>query len=75
MPRDTHEITKDDIISLDDYELIRKEKRQESILRKKFRRIAIGPYATIQFESWESMWLQIQEMLRIEKGGDAQLCR
>ncbi|MEO9469584.1 DUF3501 family protein [Parasphingorhabdus sp.] len=73
MPRDSHVITKDDIISLADYELIRKEKRQESILRKKFRRLAIGPYATIQFESWESMWLQIQEMLRIEKGGDEQL--
>mgnify|MGYP005990477295 FL=1 len=73
MPRDTHEITRDDIISLSDYESIRKDKRQESILRKKYRRIAIGPYATIQFESWESMWLQIQEMLRIEKGGDEQL--
>jgi hypothetical protein len=73
MPRDTHEITRDDIISLQDYESIRTEKRQESILRKKFRRIAIGPYATIQFESWASMWLQIQEMLRIEKGGDEQL--
>tara|TARA_R110000772_G_scaffold14520_5_gene41920 strand:+ start:3314 stop:3907 length:594 start_codon:yes stop_codon:yes gene_type:complete len=73
MPRDEHVITKDDIISLNDYELIRKEKRQESILRKKFRRLAIGPYATIQFESWDSMWLQIQEMLRIEKGGDEQL--
>lgn len=73
MPRDEHVITKDDIISLEDYELIRKEKRQESILRKKFRRLAIGPYATIQFESWDSMWLQIQEMLRIEKGGDEQL--
>lgn len=73
MPRDTHEITRDDIISLQDYESIRTEKRQESILRKKFRRIAIGPYATIQFESWVSMWLQIQEMLRIEKGGDEQL--
>ena len=51
MPRDTHEITRDDIISLSDYESIRTEKRQGSILRKKFRRIAIGPFATIQFES------------------------
>ena len=73
MPRADHIITNDDIISLADYESIRKEKRQESILRKKFRRMAIGPYATIHFESWESMWLQIQEMLRIEKGGDEQL--
>ncbi|MEL6874894.1 MAG: DUF3501 family protein [Pseudomonadota bacterium] len=73
MPRDEHVITSDDIISLSDYELIRKEKRQESILRKKFRRLAIGPHATIQFESWDSMWLQVQEMLRIEKGGEEQL--
>jgi hypothetical protein len=73
MPRDNHEITRDDILSLSDYETIRAEKRQENILRKKFRRMAIGPYATIHFESWESMWLQIQEMLRIEKGGDEQL--
>ena len=29
MPRDTHEITRDDIISLSDYESIRKDKRQE----------------------------------------------
>lgn len=73
MPRDARVITKDDILSLSDYETIRAEKKQESILRKKFRRLAIGPYATIHFESWESMWLQIQEMLRIEKGGDEQL--
>src|SRR5690606_19060381 len=58
MPRDNHEITRDDILSLSDYETIRAEKRQENILRKKFRRMAIGPYATIHFESWESMWLQ-----------------
>ncbi len=73
MPRDTFEITPDDIISLSDYESIRKEKKQDHLLRKKFRQFAVGPHATIQFESWDSMWLQVQEMLRIEKGGDAQL--
>ncbi len=73
MPRNTHMILETDIMSLADYELIRKEKREESILRKRYRQIAIGPHATITFESWESMWLQIQEMLRIEKGGEEQL--
>jgi hypothetical protein len=73
MPRHQHIITAADILSQDDYETIRKEKREENILRKRYRQFAIGPHATITFESWDSMWLQIQEMLRIEKGGEAQL--
>jgi predicted SnoaL-like aldol condensation-catalyzing enzyme len=73
MPRDSYVITESDIMSPTDYELIRKEKREESILRKRYRQIAIGPHSTITFECWESMWLQIQEMLRIEKGGADQL--
>ncbi len=73
MPRDTREITPDDILSLGDYEQIRAEKREENVLRKKYRRLAIGPYATVYFESWDTMWLQVQEMLRIEKGGEEQL--
>ncbi len=73
MPRDQHIITQNDILSYSDYETIRKEKREENILRKKYRQFAIGPHATITFESWDSMWLQVQEMLRIEKGGAEQL--
>jgi len=73
MPRDTRSITAADILSLDQYELIRSDKKQEAIERKKLTRLSVGPYATVLFETWDSMWLQIQEMLRIEKGGDAQL--
>lgn len=73
MPRDTRTITADDILALDQYELIRKEKKEEAIARKELTRMAVGPHATILFETWDSMWLQIQEMLRIEKGGDEQL--
>ena len=40
---------------------------------KKNRRIEIGPYATLYFENYQSMWLQVQEMLRIEKGGTEQI--
>ena len=40
---------------------------------KKNRRIALGPYATFYFESFETMMAQVQEMLYIEKGGDEQL--
>jgi Protein of unknown function (DUF3501) len=73
MSRQSHIITHADILPLADYETIRSEKREENILRKKYRQMAVGPYATITFESWDSMWLQVQEMLRIEKGGEEQL--
>lgn len=73
MPRSQHTITAEDILPLDQYELIRADKKQEAILRKKLTSLAVGPNATALFESWDSMWLQIQEMLRIEKGGEEQL--
>ncbi len=73
MPRDQFIITEADILPPADYELIRKEKREENILRKRYRQFSIGPHATMTFESWDSMWLQVQEMLRIEKGGAEQL--
>lgn len=73
MPRDTCTITRDDIMPLDVFETIRPEKRQDNLLRKKYRRLGIGPHATIIFENWDSMWWQVQEMLRIEKGGEEQI--
>ena len=73
MPRDARTITPADILPVEEYELIRKDKKQEAIERKKLSRLNIGPNAVILFENWDSMWLQIQEMLRIEKGGEAQL--
>ena len=73
MPRDTRTITPGDIMSLDQFETIRAEKRQDNLIRKRFRRVAIGLHATIIFENWDSMWWQVQEMLRVEKGGEAQI--
>ncbi|MEY4473926.1 MAG: hypothetical protein RL671_2230 [Pseudomonadota bacterium] len=73
MPRNARTITADDILPLDRYELIRNDKKQEALLRKKLTRMGVGPHATALFETWDSMWLQVQEMLRIEKGGSDQL--
>lgn len=73
MPRDQRTITSADILPVEQYQAIRAEKRTEAIARKKLTRISVGPYATALFETWDSMWLQVQEMLRIEKGGDAQI--
>ena len=73
MPREKKEIVKEDIMSLDIYTKNRKELRKSIVSFKKYRRIALGPYATFYFESYETMLAQVQEMLYIEKGGDEQL--
>jgi hypothetical protein len=66
-------ITPADILSDADYNARRAELRAASIADKKNRRIEIGPYSTLYFENYQSMWLQVQEMLRIEKGGAEQV--
>jgi hypothetical protein len=73
MPKDKKEIQKEDIMSLDVYLKNRKELRKNIVEFKKDRRIALGPYATFYFESYETMLAQVQEMLYIEKGGEEQL--
>ena len=73
MPRQKREIQKEDIMPLDVYTKNRRELRKNIVDFKKNRRIALGPYATFYFESYETMLAQVQEMLYIEKGGDEQL--
>ena len=73
MPKEKKEILKEDIMPLDIYIKNRKELRKNIVSFKKDRRIALGPYATFYFESYETMLAQVQEMLYIEKGGDEQL--
>ena len=73
VPREKKEIQKEDIMPLDVYIKNRKELRKNIVSFKKDRRIALGPYATFYFESYETMLAQVQEMLYIEKGGEEQL--
>ena len=73
MPREKREIQKSDIMPIDEYIKGRKELRKNIVDFKKNRRVALGPYATFYFESYETMLAQVQEMLYIEKGGDEQL--
>ena len=73
MSKEKTKIEKEDLISADIYAKNRKQIRQDLIEFKKNRRIALGPYATFYFESFETMVAQVQEMLHIEKGGDEQL--
>ena len=73
MGKQAREVSKADIIPLEQYSKDRKQLRKEIIEFKKTRRVPLGPYATFYFECYETMLAQIQEMLYIEKGGDDQL--
>ena len=73
MSREKRVIEKEDIMPLDVYIGKRRELRKNIVDYKKNRRVAVGPYATFYFESYETMLAQVQEMLYIEKGGDEQL--
>ena len=62
-----------DVLPADEYARRRKELRRNVVQLKRLRRMEVGPVATLHFENFETMLMQIQEMLHIEKGGDAQL--
>ncbi|MGB8277437.1 MAG: DUF3501 family protein [Methylovirgula sp.] len=66
-------LTAADIMPMADYGKIRKEKRSEISERKRFRHIEVGPFVTFYFENFDTMWMQVHEMLYIEKGGEAQI--
>lgn len=66
-------ITPADILSAAEYDQQRKALKANLIPMKKLRRIEVGPFATFYFENYATMWLQVQEMLRIEKGGAEQV--
>lgn len=67
------EITRADVLSMDAYARVRKSSRQKVVEAKRHRTVDVGPVATFFFESYDSMWLQIHEMLFIEKGGEEQI--
>jgi hypothetical protein len=66
-------ITPADIIPYGDYAAKRSEFRRDLLPRKKNRRVEVGPFATFYFENFDTMWLQVHEMLHIEKGGEEQI--
>jgi hypothetical protein len=66
-------ITPADILPSAEYAKRRPAMRAEIVARKKNRRLEVGPFATFYFECYETMLQQVQEMLHIEKGGEAQI--
>ena len=73
MPEAARKITSADILSVTEYDQQRANLKKNLLPMKKLRRVEVGPFATFYFENYATMWLQVQEMLRIEKGGAEQL--
>lgn len=67
------QLTRADLMPLAEYAAVRRERRRQATELKRKRRLEVGPFATFHFENFATMWLQVQEMLYIEKGGEAQI--
>ncbi len=67
------QITRADILAPDLYAKDRVALKKQITEIKRNRRIGVGPIATFYFESYDTMWHQIHEMLHIERGGETQI--
>lgn len=67
------QLTRADILPVEQYERERRAHRQRITAIKRNRRVEIGPLATFYFENFDTMWHQVHEMLAIEHGGEAQI--
>lgn len=67
------EITRDDLIPMDQYAEQRRGRIQAIAGIKRIRRMDVGPSCTFYFENYDTMLFQILEMLHIEKGGEEQI--
>ena len=67
------EITRADIMPMSEFAAVRDERHRVIGEIKSNRRFEIGPFATIYFESYDTLWWQVHEMLYIEKGGEQQI--
>jgi len=60
-------LTREDVLSIEEYERQRESFRSRIIALKQRRRISIGPLITLVFENRETLRFQIQEMIRVER--------
>src|SRR6201991_3464135 len=73
MPEAVRKILPHDLLSIPEYDFRRADLKKNLLPVKRLRRVEVGPFATFYFENYATMWLQVQEMLRIEKGGEEQI--
>lgn len=60
-------LTRDDLLSLEEYAEKRSQMRAEVMAHKKNRQVPLGPNATLYFEDRLTIQYQVQEMLRAER--------
>jgi hypothetical protein len=60
-------ITPDEILNLYEYERVREARRRRVIELKAVRRVPVGRHLSFVFENRETVWFQIQEMIRAER--------
>lgn len=60
-------IAADEILNLYDYEKVRDARRQAVIALKAERRVSVGRHLSFVFENRQTVWFQIQEMIRAER--------
>ena len=65
-------LTRDDLLSLEEYHQQRPEIRANTMAHKKSRNLAVGPNVTLYFEDAITLKYQIQEILRAEKVFDSE---
>ncbi len=60
-------VTADEVLNLYEYEKVRDARRRALIALKAARRVPVGQYLSFVFENRETVWFQIQEMVRAER--------
>ena len=60
-------IANEDVKDLVEYEKVRDQIRPRIIQEKRARRVSVGDNLTFLFENRDTVWLQIQEMIRTER--------
>ncbi|SEN13448.1 DUF3501 family protein [Nitrosomonas marina] len=60
-------ITRDSLLTLEDYAKVRNQKRSEVMAHKKTRKVQLGSHITLIFEDDITIRYQIQEMLLVER--------
>jgi hypothetical protein len=73
LTRNKRQLTRADLLPPAEYAAMRSEQRRRIAEFKRHRRVEVGPFATFYFENYETMRHQVQEMLHIERGGEAQI--
>ena len=60
-------VTRQDLLNIYEYEKVREARREAVIALKQRRRVTVGRYLSLVFENRDTVWFQIQEMIRVER--------